>query len=432
MGVFALLKILILFGAIVALYRAGLPLWLALLLISAAAGLWFDAGAARTLRYMGGSFIAGETLFLAAVVSLILGFSNMLDKTGGLRLIVESFGKLLGRRMYSGAALPALIGLLPMPGGAVFSAPMVREAAGGDHATAAPEQLAAVNYWFRHIWEYWWPLYPGVILATHLFQAPMWKVALLHLPLSVMAAAGGYVFILRPAFPRRGGVAPAPGENGGRMREALAKSAPIIIVVAVMFAFERALNLAGAGGLAAKYWPVILGIVCGIFYVAAGQRGRFLPTMRLFFTRKQYSMLMMAVGVMVFRDMLINVGAFDAARVDLATYHVPAIAVIAALPFIAGLVMGLAVGFVGASFPLVISLLPESVLHSDARFAYLTLAYACGYAGMMLSPVHLCLILTRDFFKSDFLGIYRWILPPAAVAAAAGIGFFLLYHGMFS
>ena len=296
----------------------------------------------------------------------------------------------------------------------------------------APEQLAAVNYWFRHIWEYWWPLYPGVILATNLFHAPAWKVAVLHLPLSICSVAGGYFFILRRVFPKRGGAAPIKEKSQGRPREALARSAPIIIVVLTMFAAERVFKIAGAHDLAAKYWPVILGIVFGILHVAAGQRGRFLPTIKFFFTRNQWSMLMMAVGVMVFRDMLINVGAFDAARVDLAIYHVPAIAVIAALPFISGFVMGLAVGFVGASFPLVISLLPDPAMHSDARFAYLTLAYACGYVGMMLSPVHLCLILTRDYFKSDFLGIYRWILPPAMLSAAAGIGFFLLYHRLFS
>ena len=43
-----------------------------------------------------------------------------------------------------------------MPGGAIFSAPLVKGAAEGLDAT--PGQLSLVNYWFRHVWEVAWPL----------------------------------------------------------------------------------------------------------------------------------------------------------------------------------------------------------------------------------------------------------------------------------
>ncbi len=62
------------------------------------------------------------------------------------------------------AGLPALIGMLPMPGGAIFSAPLVDSVDDNDELFSS--EKAAVNYWFRHIWEYWWPMYPGVILAV--------------------------------------------------------------------------------------------------------------------------------------------------------------------------------------------------------------------------------------------------------------------------
>ena len=107
----ALLKILILFAAIMVLYRLKAPLYVALLVISLGAGLWFQAGLVPALRVMARSAIAPETLFLCAVVVLILGFSNILDKTGILKGIVNSFSILFGRSMVSGAALPALIGV---------------------------------------------------------------------------------------------------------------------------------------------------------------------------------------------------------------------------------------------------------------------------------------------------------------------------------
>ena len=48
------------------------------------------------------------------------------------------------------------------PYGAVDEA--VKEAAAD--ADMRPEHKAFVNYWFRHIWEYISPLYPGIVLAA--------------------------------------------------------------------------------------------------------------------------------------------------------------------------------------------------------------------------------------------------------------------------
>ncbi|MFA6451828.1 MAG: DUF401 family protein, partial [bacterium] len=126
----AIVKVLCLFTAIVTLYKFKAPLWVALVAASLLAGLWFGAPFAKTLAYAGKSAVSQETLFLSAVVVLIMGFSSMMDSAGVLKRIVDAFSALFGKSMYSGAALPALIGLLPMPGGAVFSAPMVDAACG--------------------------------------------------------------------------------------------------------------------------------------------------------------------------------------------------------------------------------------------------------------------------------------------------------------
>ena len=56
--------------------------------------------------------------------------------------------------------------------------------------------------------------------------------------------------------------------------------------------------------------------------------------------------------------------------------------------------------------------------------AYIFLAYLSGYLGMILSPTHLCLILTNDYFKSDLLKVYREIAIPVVLMAVLG---FLIY-----
>ena len=78
----------------------------------------------------------------------------------------------------------------------------------------------------------------------------------------------------------------------------------------------------------------------------------------------------------------------------------------------------------GASFPLVLSLtsgLPEAA-------SYITLAYGFGYLGMMLSPIHFCLVLTKDYFKAQMAGIYRLLLPLCALTALFVLGWWAVLY----
>jgi hypothetical protein len=65
---------------------------------------------------------------------------------------------------------------------------MVAAAAG---TSVNREILAAVNYWFRHVWETFWPLYPGVMLAAALSDNSLVAIVVFRLPLHVFMALAG-------------------------------------------------------------------------------------------------------------------------------------------------------------------------------------------------------------------------------------------------
>ena len=108
----------------------------------------------------------------------------------------------------------------------------------------------------------------------------------------------------------------------------------------------------------------------------------------------------------------------DAAR-DLAQSGVPVKWVVALLPLVAGLITGVAAGFAGLAFPLIMGLMSADATLTS--LATLALAFGFGYVGMLLSPVHLCLILTRDYFEAALPYIYRHILPCVVVTAVTAI-----------
>jgi hypothetical protein len=53
------------------------------------------------------------------------------------------------------------------------------------------------------------------------------------------------------------------------------------------------------------------------------------------------------------------------------------------------------------------------------------LAYGFGYMGMLLSPVHVCLIVTSAHFHTSVLRNVAGLLAPAAVMLAATLLMYL-------
>ena len=128
------------------------------------------------------------------------------------------------------------------------------------------------------------------------------------------------------------------------------------------------------------------------------------------------NIVLMTVGIMVFKGMLEASGAIEALPVFFKQSGLPIGVVLFALPFIVGLLTGLTVGFVGATFPIITAMLGG---HPD--LGSITFAFASGFAGVMLSPTHLCLLLTIQYFKADMAGTYRLMYVPVLLVFLAGL-----------
>jgi hypothetical protein len=90
-------------------------------------------------------------LFLLTIVGLIMILSDALERSGQSRRLMDALSGYLTSPRLRLIFFPALIGLLPMPGGAIFSAPMVKTM--GEEMNMKGEDQAVINYWFRHVWE---------------------------------------------------------------------------------------------------------------------------------------------------------------------------------------------------------------------------------------------------------------------------------------
>ena len=423
----ALVKILGAFAMVLVSARLKLHLGPAMALGALVLGAWCGLSPEKILATFLGALVDLQTWGLVVLVVLILFFGRILSLSGRLDRVVRATVARVGSRRRASALLPALIGLLPMPGGAILSAPMVESAAASEGLT--PERLTAVNYWFRHLWEYWWPLYPGVIVAVGILEAARpeginlgWFM-LFEIPLTLVVFFWGKIFLLGRAYSkernqgneRKENAPPEPKEKTS-LGSLLGGMAPILLVVGLTLLWNLYVIAGKALGLPVpplpKTLPLTIFVLLGIGHVFLGEglgREAFWKMVR---HRTALDMVFLILGVMIFRAMVSDSGSVVSLGSELSRAGVPVLVLVAALPFTAGLVTGIAVGFAGASFPVVAALMPHGA-SPLVLASYYVLAFGAGYTGMMLSPVHFCLVLTKDYFKASLAGTYRLLALPA-------------------
>jgi hypothetical protein len=79
------------------------------------------------------------------------------------------------------------------------------------------------------------------------------------------------------------------------------------------------------------------------------------------------------------------------------------------VPFIAGLLTGISTGAYSIGFPVVMPLVAgDGAAIAPGWAAWLM---AGGFLGVMCSPLHLCLSLTRVYFGAEWGPIFRRIVP---------------------
>ncbi|RLC88810.1 MAG: hypothetical protein DRI37_04835 [Chloroflexi bacterium] len=406
----ALLKLTFIFAGIVLLLSRKWNLGLVLLLASVAVGLLFGYPLVEIGRDVLLTTVDPLTLRLALAVVLIMTLGELLRQTAGLKRMAEALQELVPDGRIVIAALPAMVGLLPMVGGAMFSAPMVDEV--GDRLRVDQERKTFINYWFRHIWEYIFPLYPSMMLAAALLGLTTTQLARATWPLTVAAVAGGLLFGLL-GLPQRGSDDPPPPSRSQSLRTLATSVWPVvlIIVLSLILPIDERLTL----------------IVSGLVTIALMMVVKHIPLRDLWTIlceRIPWQTVVVVFGALIFRCVLANSGAILATSDALTTLHVPLALVAFIVPFIAGLLTGVSAAAFSIGFPVV---LPLVVADGGAIApAWVAWLMAGGFLGVMFSPVHLCLSLTRVYFGAEWGPIYRRIVPSAFLVAAMATGILLL------
>lgn len=421
---FAALRLLAAFAALTLLLRLRVALWAAILaasgILALASGIMPGNWPAFVLQVLTNR----DFVLLCFMIWLIILLSGVQEATGQNSRFVRGLEGHVRSPRVRLVIFPALVGLLPMPGGALFSCPMLKAAA--EDMALDDEKKSLINYWFRHIWECAWPLYPGYALACSLLGIPITTLWRYTFPLVFLSFVVGWFFYMRelaasPLLHKRTPHLP-DAENGTAEG---GESLPRVL----LHALPIAVTLVGAGFfglLFDRFLPDTPGQVAFILSLALavgtallqGRGNMTTPLRQLLLTPNARRILLLLAAIFIFKELLTSGGLVR----DLSDFGTAPLMVILAcitVPLLSGLLTGILVGLVGVSFPIVIGLVEHSTL-APHLLPLIVLALAAGNCGQLLSPLHVCLVVTCEFFTASMPRVWRALLLPALVLFGGG------------
>ncbi len=416
----ALLQILVVFALVVFATARKVHLGLAAAIGGFVLALWRGLAPLQVLAVSFGKIIDPDTILLVILMAGIMLFSSAMKRSGGMSAFSGALQALIPSPRIAMAIAPLIVGTLPMPGGAIMSAPLVDAMDPGRSKGA--ETLSAANYWFRHNLELIWPLYPAFIMTAAISGLGVDRLLLLNGYAGPTLFILGLVFILpRPRKSSSAVQADAAGRGSlaRRFADFVAGVAPLAIVLGVFVVLDLVWKVLAPGmnlqapfdALAKRYVPIYAGLAAGCAYIGFGKAGW--SNFRGSLTMGTVNLVAVIVGIMVFSALINAAGVAGASARELAGMGIPVALAIPILAFISGIVTGIGLGYVGLALPIALGMLPQG--GSFPLEAAVALTCAFGYAGMMLSPLHVCMVVSAEHFGVGLASTIRRFIAPLTV-----------------
>ncbi|MFQ6095364.1 MAG: DUF401 family protein [Candidatus Bathyarchaeia archaeon] len=333
------------------------------------------------------TFTDPSTLDLVLIVSLIPILASCMKETGMVDGLIASIKEVLSGRAVL-MTLPALMGALPMMGGALLSAPLIDDEA--ERLGLSSEERSLINVWFRH-WNFFvYPLSSVLILLASLTRINIYVLILTQFPPVLIYLLLGYIVSIR-------GVKEDETERKrdlGTLLLVLLNVSPILIAIA--------LNSIGVHMAAA-----LTAAVAFIFLFKKVSPRRALALLRQGFSWKlPFAM----VAVMFLRHMIEYSNSVPAVIPYMESMGLPTNLLLILMTWVIGLVTAMPTASIAIVFPIALNM----IKNIDAIFV--SILYITMIFSYLVSPMHLCLILTVEYYKSRLHAVYRKFIPASLIA----------------
>ncbi|MBN2065890.1 MAG: DUF401 family protein [Candidatus Thermoplasmatota archaeon] len=351
-----------------------------------------------------------DTIELALLMTLIYILARCMQETGAIKQVINSL-RTFFTKGGTLAVIPAVYGLMPVPGGALFSAPMIDEEGNKHHLDN--NQKNFLNVWFRHIW---FPIYPVssamiLICSAEFSNIDIYSLILVNIP-SFLAMIGIGLIVLK-RFVRH--------NHREQTQKAKKDASGLIYLIPplIPLLFYAALQFFGVPQIRSFLIGVFVSILL-VFLLTHLSKEEYIQVIKKSLSVK----LALAIfGIMIFREMFEVSGASMLLSTIIGELPFPALFIVILTPLVLGVFTGYNLAAIALSYFLVAPFFPLTGLN---MVGITSLIFMGAFVGYLVSPIHLCNVLSSDYLKTDTTQMYRQYIPAVLCLLAVQTLFLVL------
>jgi integral membrane protein (TIGR00529 family) len=402
----AIIKLVGIFLIIVIAMRLTKQLSVAVALAAVAAACLYRLGVQNSIVMAGKAIISPMTINTVGAFYTITFLQRMLDKRRRLTMAQESLNGIFNNRRINATLAPVLIGMLPSAAVVTIAGAIVDESAG---ASLTVEEKTMVSTYYRHVSEAFLPTYASILIGAELAGVTIRAFLVSMIPVLVMIITAGWVLYIRK-IPKDTGRPVSDNrlrETGKLLGNLWTILAIVVVVIAVPFPGKM------------KMFTVPITVTAIAIVNLILDKFTFAELKPMFKSAFEPKLIVATVMIMIFKDYIIASGVILTLPEILSQLPIPTFAIYMIIIFAGSIVAGQQAINVVA--------LPMAFAAGTGEGAPLfMLLMTVGYCAMQISPVHICLPIIVEYFKTSMGACVRKTIPAISMVTAFATAYYLV------
>jgi len=291
---------------------------------------------------------------------------------------------------FSAIAGPSTLGLLPIPGGAVLSCPIVDRSLG--EFKDCGEKIA-INIWFRHIIFLIYPLSTILIVTTALARLNIIIIVSLFIPIFLLGLTIGYLLYLRDV--------PRDIQEDKHTRT-IEHSWISIVFIGLAPAIQISLAILGVNIYIATFISVSVVLILTIFHYRLSIQN----IAGIALEGKVWNFSLILLSILMYGDIFTKAYGKTFTSLRLGVFFL-----LFAIPF----ALGFLTGRVQLSAIIVIPLV--QIYLGGVSYGAFIIVLSSALSGYLMSPAHPCLALSSRYFDCDVHRPMKKLFAPCILLA---------------
>lgn len=364
-----------------------------LLITALMLGLISGIGAKSTLSSVISVFTSSSSINTILTVLMVSILGGLMKHYGILNKIVDTILLVVPDKRIILIIIPALIGILIIPGGALLSAPFIYSI--GEEMNIQRQRRAAINLVFRHIAMFILPYSTGLlVISASMPQISIPKLVLLNMFYVVPMVAVGYYLYIRDI----------KVEKNSFSRHNLGKN--LFYVALYTLPIYICVIINAVTGL--PFYITMVSSIIVVYFLSSKQ-----DFIKLTVKSINWHTVIMVAAILIMKEIILKMD--DLLLVFNSMFNINSSIISVMFIFLtASVFFGLVTGNQSAALAIILPMISQLNVSEEMIYIYLYFSFNCAFVGYFFSPIHLCQAFTVQHMNITTIELfkeYKYYIP---------------------